>query len=307
MDFAERLPYLFHPELIYKLNSKRWLGECDLKSANDVLIDCEITCFNGSGGSKYWYYCGDDCQQCSEGIKKEIQRVQQILKERELPYVLKLTQSLSSVGTNIVTNEDERATLVDKITDYLKAYLPRITKENGHLQTTSLVLSDAIPGKTMALNFHVNRDGSIVFLGACHQLATGESGRQSTAIIYTDQEELEAKYRSMLAKIGKTLHGEGYYGPVGADIMENPKSGTLFTIDLNVRTPLSTLTLPLTPSSTSNGVLGTPGTAFLRRRSFSRKSVVGSCRKVSRMVMRASSLLRSKARVISEQRRQGPS
>lgn len=239
MDFAERLPYLFHPELTYKLNSKRWLGECDLKSANDRLIDCEITCPNNDADAKHWYYCGDKCQQCKEGIEKEIDRVQQILVERQLPYVLKLTQSLSSVGTNIVTNLEERAALGVKITDYLRAYLPRITKENGHLYTTSLILSDAIPGKTMALNFHVRRDGSVFFLGACHQLATGESGRQSTAITYADQDELKPKYRSTLARIGKVLHDEGYYGPVGADIMEDPKDGTLFTIDLNVRTPLS--------------------------------------------------------------------
>jgi hypothetical protein len=239
MDFAEQLPYLFHPQLIYKLNSKRWLGECELKSANDQLIDCEITCRNNTGDSKHWYYCGDDCEECRIGVLKEIQRVRDILIERPLPYVLKLTQSLASVGTNIVRTNDEREAVIDKMTDYLKAYLPRITKENGYLYTTTLVLSDAIPGETMALNFYVRKDGSVVFLGACHQLATGETGRQSTAITYADQGKLEEKFRSTLAKIGKTLHKEGYHGPVGADIMEDPNTGALFTIDLNVRTPLS--------------------------------------------------------------------
>lgn len=239
MDFAERLPYVFHPDLTYKLNSKRWLGDCELRSANDRLIDCEITCSNNTGDSKHWYHCGDRCEECRTAIHNEIQRVRDILTDRELPFVVKLTQSLSSVGTNIVTTNDEREAVIDKMTDYLRTYLPRITRENSHLYTTTLILSDAVPGATMALNFHVRRDGSVVFLGACHQLATGETGRQATAITYADQEKLEAKFRPTLDRIGRALHAEGYYGPVGADIMEDPKDGTLFTIDLNVRTPLS--------------------------------------------------------------------
>ena len=91
----------------------------------------------------------------------------------------------------------------------------------------------------MALNAFVKRDGSVIFLGACHQQATGESGRQATAITFADQEKLQKKYQPTLDNIGKALHSEGYYGPVGADIMENPDDGTLFVIDANVRSPLS--------------------------------------------------------------------
>lgn len=242
MDFAEQLPHVFHPELIYKLNSKRWLADCDLKSANDHIVDVEIACPKNTSGTSQWYFCGPQCSSCASGVNQEIARVQNMIKQRTLPFVLKLTQSLSSVGTNIVTTEEERSELLDKITAYLRTYLPRITLANAHLHTSSLILSDHIPGSTMALNFHVRRDGSVVFLGACHQLATGESGRQATAITYADQGELEKKYRGVLGKIGRVLNAEGYYGPCGADIMEDPdKSGeeALFTIDLNVRTPLS--------------------------------------------------------------------
>ena len=242
MDFAERLPYLFHPELVYKLNSKRWLAECDLKSANDEIIDCQIQCLSHQHKSRehreLWYYGGKDCEACTAGVEAEIERVLGLLRKREGKYVLKLTQSLSAVGTNIVEDRLEKAELIEKIAGYLATYLPRITKQNAHLYTTALILSEIIPGETMALNFFVKRDGSVVYLGACHQLATGDSGRQATAITYADQDKLEKKYQTILNKIGKVLHEEGYHGAVGADVMED-KDGNMYTIDLNVRTPLS--------------------------------------------------------------------
>ncbi len=165
--------------------------------------------------------------------------MKKVLQATDAPYVLKLSQSLSSVGTNIVKDEDGKPELVERMGEYLQQFTPRVTKENAHLYTTSLVISDLIPGPTHALNFYVKKDGSVVFLGACNQLATGESGRQSTAITYADQPELEKKFRKTLDAIGKELKNEGYHGPVGADIMENPKDGRLFSIDLNVRVPLS--------------------------------------------------------------------
>lgn len=254
VDYAEKLPYLYHPELVYKLNSKRWLGECDLKSANDRLIDCEISCPSHKNSKGLWYYGDEDCENCSSGIEKEVKRITSILEEAKAPYVLKLTQSLSSVGTMIPKDEKEKDQLVERIKDYLEGYLPRITQENAHLYTTTLILSEFIEGQTEALNFYVKRDGSPVFLGACHQQSTGESGRQATAITYADQEKLEPKYRKVLEKVGKVLCNEGYWGPVGADIMENLNDGTLFVIDLNVRMPLSLVLYALRTHFTSRGL-----------------------------------------------------
>lgn len=215
MDFAERLPYLFHPDQIYKLNSKRWLAECDLKSANDEIIDCKIQCKHHQHITEHhkgeWYYGGDKCQTCAAGMEAEVERIVNKLKRAEGPYVLKLTQSLSSVGTIIVTDEKQRTEAVNQIEDYLTRYLPRVTKQNAHLHTTALILSEMIPGKTMALNFFVRRDGSVTYLGACHQLATGDEGRQATAITFADQEKLELLYRNTLDKIGRVLNDAGYY------------------------------------------------------------------------------------------------
>ena len=229
LDFAQSMPYVHSPDKIYKLNSKRWLAECPLRSANDTIIDCAIPpqkLFSSSQTER------------SAAIDAEISRVKKILNDRP-PYVLKLTQSLSSVGTLIVRDAKEREEVIKKAEEYLREYLPRITKENEYLNTTSLILSDFIPGDTMALNFFVKGSGEVVFLGACHQLSTGESGRQATAITYKEQEKLEKKYRNVLKQIGEVLHEEGYRGPCGCDVMEDPETGRLFVIDLNVRSALS--------------------------------------------------------------------
>ena len=254
MDYAEKLPHLYHPELTYKLNSKRWLAECDLKSANDSIVDCEIQCSDHKTSKGLWYYGGKDCKTCNDGVKAEVKRVRDILENDDPPYVLKLTQSLSSVGTMIPKAGEERDGIVDKIVKYLEDYLPRVTPENAHLYTTTLIVSEFIKGDTAALNFFIKRDGSVVFLGSCHQLSTGESGRQATAITYDEQEKLEPKYRDVLAKVGRVLKKESYWGPVGADIMEDPKDGTLFVIDLNVRMPLSLVLYALRTHFTKRGL-----------------------------------------------------
>lgn len=245
MDMSERVPTVFEPELVYLLNSKRWLAEAinkspEMTAPNDHIVDTSINCKSHTTKAGYWYSGGRGCNDCTDGMRKEIDRVTCILDERKLPYVLKLTQSLSSVGTSIVTTEDQRSEAINKIRRILMAYLPRITKDNAHLYTMTLILSDLIPGKTMALNFFVRRDGSYEFSGACHQLSTGMSGRQNTAITYPDQEKLHAQYDATLASTSKLLQKEGYYGQVGVDIMEDDK-GNQYVIDANVRTALSML------------------------------------------------------------------
>ena len=218
------------------MNSKRWLAECDLASTNDTIIDPELYCETHLTQHGLWYY-DSQCSEYNNGIDTEIKRLRKVLTDRPLPFVLKLTQSLGSVGTNIVQNEDERSELIDYITDYQRTWLKCLTKENAHIHPMTLVLSKFIKGETVALNFFIRRDGSPVLLGACQQLSTrgGEGGQQATTITYSDQAKLEKKYADILKDIGKVLHAEGYYGPAGADIMQDPDSGSLFVIDLNVR------------------------------------------------------------------------
>lgn len=258
MDLSERLPYNLHPEVTYELNSKRWLGLNDaIKSANDKILDPEIKCPDHQQitpqHKKEWYYGGKDCEACNSGVQQEVERVVKILQDRPAPWVLKLTQSLSSVGTLIARDEESKEKQIKKISQYLTDYLPRVTKYNAHLYTTSLILSDFIPGGTAALNFFIRKDGSAIFLGACTQLSTGETGRQATAIFYDQQEKLEKKYLPTLNEIGASLRDHNYYGPVGADIMED-EEGKLYTIDLNVRTPLSLVLYNLKSHFTSRGL-----------------------------------------------------
>lgn len=122
---------------------------------------------------------------------------------------------LGSVGTEIARDEDERKKIVEYITtENLPSYLPRISPENAHIHPTCLILSDFVKSDTIPLNFFIRKDGSPLFLGACHQLGTRSEGggRQCTALTFADQERLKAKYMSKLEEIGKVLNKEGYYG-----------------------------------------------------------------------------------------------
>lgn len=241
MDFAERMPSFVHPEVHYLLNSKRWLAECPLRSANDRIIDpgCSCTTHTTQGG--LWYF-DQDCQECKSSVEKEISHLQDMLQNTEPPFVLKLTQSLGSMGTILVKNKEDRDNAIEHITKVQNEYLPYVTADNAHIFPASLVLSDFLPGITNALNFYVRRDGSIKFLGACHQLSTRTSkgGRQHTCLTWHHQDELEKKFRDILHDIGMVLRDEGYFGPCGADIMET-EDGTQYVIDLNVRTSTSTI------------------------------------------------------------------
>ena len=265
LDAAENMPYVFHPDLIYKLNSKRWLAETsEFADPGGVeIIDCEVDCprlkghmgggvNNGLGDdkgkeTKGWSYDAD-CPDCEKAMEHEVDRILNILRTRKLPYVLKLTQSLSSIGTHIVNAEDARKKTLETVSEYLKEYLPRITPSNTYLHTTSLILSDAIqdkhgnPAETIALNFFVPQPGSHdpepTWLGACTQLATGASARQATAIRYADQSALEQQYHDILRQISQILQKEGYYGFAGADIMTDA-NGVPYVVDLNVRSALS--------------------------------------------------------------------
>lgn len=227
---------------MFEINSKRWLAVCGLRNANDKIIDCQCLCESHTTEAGDWYYGQSDCTACNETVSGEIARVLKVLEETPVPYVLKLTQSLGSVGTHIVKDEEDRKKTIEYMsTDNLPAYLPRISEHNAHIWPTALVVSEFIKGDTMALNFFIKKDGSPIFVCACQQLTTrtSDSGRQSTGIIFAEQEEMEKKYYDTLCEIGKVLRNEGYFGQVGADIMEDPDTGTQYVIDLNVRTPTS--------------------------------------------------------------------
>lgn len=233
------MPSFIHPEVQYQLNSKRWLAECRLRSANDRIIDPGCSCATHTTKGGLWYF-GNDCRDCENAIEKEISRLGNQLRNTKPPFVLKLTQSLGSVGTMLVKNKEDIEETIKHVSEVQKESLPRVTSDNAHIYPASLVLSDFLPGITNALNFYVRRNGSVKFLGACHQLSTRttKGGRQHTALTLSQQDELEKKFKDTLKDIGKVLHDEGYFGPCGADIMET-EDGTQYVIDLNVRTSTS--------------------------------------------------------------------
>lgn len=220
-----------------------------LESAHDQVIDPGCSCPQHKTKEGLWYYGGKDCSTCKDEIEKELSRLEKRLKDRAPPFVLKLTSSLGSVGTMIAKDEKSKSETIKTILKTQREYLPNLREDNAHIYPASLVLSDFLPGETHALNFFINRDGSVKFLGSCNQLGTRISGggRQHTSLTWSDQEKLQKKFQATLNDIGKVLHDHtGYHGPCGADIMINPEENDKqYVIDLNVRTPISLALYPL--------------------------------------------------------------
>lgn len=239
MDFAEQIRSFIHPELQYRLNTKRWLAVCSLRSANDQILDPGCLCDEHTTEAGLWYF-GSDCRTCSKAVEDEVAQLKRLIGETKVPFVLKLTQSLGSVGTMLVRSEKDKTKTIEQIAQKQAETLPFVTADNAHIYPVSLILSDFLPGDTNALNFFVRGDGSVKFLGACHQLSTRttKGGKQHTALTWDHQAELESKFKDTLNDIGSVLHAEGYFGPCGADIMET-EDGTQYVIDLNVRSSTS--------------------------------------------------------------------
>lgn len=238
VDFAEQISCFIAPEEQYRLNTKRWLAQCSLKSANDRILDPEGSCATHTTNHGLWYY-GSDCSSCKSSVEEGVTRLKETLENTEPPFVLKLTQSLASVGAMLVKNKKDRDETIKNITQLQTKTFPLLTADNVHVFPASLILSDFLPGDTAALNFWVHANGSVKLIGACNQLGTRASdGKQYTALIWNDQDRLENKFRATLNDIGKVLHAERYYGPCGADIMET-EDGTQYVIDLNVRSTCS--------------------------------------------------------------------
>lgn len=241
VDFAEQIPSAIHPTLHYRLNCKRWLADCPLRSANDRILDPGCTCEKHTTEDGLWYF-GTDCETCKAAVKDELSQLKDRLLATEPPFVLKMTQALGSVGIMLVKTKADRDKTIKRILEVQTESLPRINAENASIHPASLVLSDFLPGDTVALNFYVRRDGSVRFLGACQQLSTRttEGGKQHTALTWHQQSAWEQKYSEVVGEIGRVLHDEEYLGPCGADVMET-ESGTQYVIDLNVRTSTSTI------------------------------------------------------------------
>lgn len=241
-DCLSNLPHLINPETHYEILSKRGLALSGLPTPRSEVID---TCLTSS----------DDPVL----LAKEVSRMMNSIEKRQLPFMIKLPQSLGGRGAFAVATEAERNEVKTALTAGLSEMLHGLNEFNHHLYPCSIVLQDLIPGSTVALAFFVSKAGHARFTSCSEQLFD-EHGRWIGGMIaYKQQEQLRATFHPIMEKAATFLHGKGYYGPAGVDIITDERSAEHLIIDLNVRVTGSFHLGPLRGNFTERGLYQAAG------------------------------------------------
>lgn len=217
-DCLSDLPHLINPETHYEILSKRGLALSALPTARSEVVDACLTNL-------------DDPALLAE----EVSRMMHSIEKRQLPFMIKLPQSVSGRGTFAVSTEAERNEVKTVLTAGLGKMLNELNESNHHLYPCSIVLQDLISGPTVALAFFVSRSGHARFTACTGQLFDEQKHWIGGNIAYKQQEQLRATFSPIMNKVAAFLHGKGYYGPAGVDIITDEGSGEHLIIDLNVR------------------------------------------------------------------------
>ena len=132
-DCLSHLPHLVQPEIHYEILSKRGLALSGLTTPSSRVID---TCLTDPNDPLL--------------LKQEVTRMVNLIDQRQLPFMIKLPQSISGMGTFAITTEAERNRVKNILTAKLGTMLQQLNKSNHHLYPCSLVLQDFITGPVVA-------------------------------------------------------------------------------------------------------------------------------------------------------------
>ncbi|CAD6587838.1 MAG: hypothetical protein ASARMPREDX12_003022 [Alectoria sarmentosa] len=209
-------------DVLYKLLSKRYLALSGLPTPQTSVLDLDDS---------------------SPSVASKLSKAVSWIRSFDIPRVFKTQQGMSSVGTFLIRTEQEREDLIDLLSEnILRTTLDSVNSTNAYLYPSSLLSQEMITQaqECFATSFFVRRNGDAVFLGACRQDMDSESNAWlGASICYLEQGRLRQRLWPVVCQIATYLHGEGYYGPAGADIMLANASATQparhWIIDLNVR------------------------------------------------------------------------
>ncbi|KAJ5173254.1 hypothetical protein N7492_005847 [Penicillium capsulatum] len=217
-DCLSHLTHLVDPEIHYEILSKRGLALSGLPTPSTQVIDAHLI-----------------NQTDPAVLKTEVLRMVESIDHCRLPFVIKLPQSISGIGTFPVTTETERSRVKETLTTNLGSMLQQLNPCNHHLYPCSILLQDFIAGPVVALSLFVTRKGQPRFVACCQQLFDKQGHWIGGSVAYKQQTELHKKYATIMEKVAAFLNRKGYHGPAGVDIVTDERSGEQLVIDLNVR------------------------------------------------------------------------
>ncbi|KUJ19706.1 uncharacterized protein LY89DRAFT_568995, partial [Mollisia scopiformis] len=234
LDGMDSLPHALHPDIHYELLSKRGLAIAEGSFATPCsrLLDLKVDWESQDGESS---------AAPTETVQSWMNEVVEAISERSIPFVLKLQQTIFGKGTYIVKSEEARSTLLSELKGLMDFNAGRTTKSNHHLMPATFVLTDFVDcpeggSPSFAITFFVRRDGSHTFINCCEQTLSVHYTWDGSFISFAEQDRLSKHFSQTITEVSGYLHGKGYYGCVGIDVLED-RHGKQWVVDLNVRPP----------------------------------------------------------------------
>ena len=252
----------------WRLNSKEGLARSGLPTPACDIVTLEgysapsSACCDICKASELLYIPTECIGSRRQWVNASVDRVISAIQSRSLPFVVKNQQTFGGAGTWVITSETDRQALIrDFSSSLLRKLFSQVTAENQHLKPGSVLLSEIVkdPIGDYGLTFFMCEDGSAIFLAVSEQQINSSNAWIGSTIDYTQQPTLQEKFTPIMNEIAKWLHSYGYFGPVGADILETrPTNGetnpmaNMHIVDLNVRTTGS-MCLPLLKTHFTKG------------------------------------------------------
>ncbi|KAI9370879.1 hypothetical protein BJX61DRAFT_544189 [Aspergillus egyptiacus] len=220
-DSLSHLPHLTCPETHYKLLSKRGLAVSGLPTPPSRVIDTILV--------------DSDDPDPSLLAKEAARMADEAIEQHPVPFMVKLPQSISGMGTFAVTSETDRMRIKGMLTTQLEVMLGQLNPSNRALHPCSIVVQDFVDGPVVALSLFVTKTGQPRFVSCCEQLFDDRAHWIGGRISYRLQAGFQKTFSALMGQVAAFLHRRGYHGPAGVDIVTDPHSGERLVIDLNVR------------------------------------------------------------------------
>lgn len=219
LDILDGRTLTVDTDVHYKLLSKRTLAYAPLTSPRSDVIDSTLSHEEAKDPLL---------------VASEVEKMLAPIRQRDLPFVVKVPQAVGGQGVFVLKDEADRADCIEGLQGETASMIRSINAANEHLNPACLILQDMLPGVPRGLNLFVTKTGRSVWV-SCTEPILDERNYWSGAFVdFNRQKHWEEYYGETARQISKYVFDQGYYGPLGADIMldENNKQ---HVIDLNVR------------------------------------------------------------------------
>ena len=219
MDCMLHLPHVVDPEAHYEMLSKRTLALSGLPTPDSSVIDTLLQPFH---------------VRDERLVDEEVTRMLESIRNRSLPFAVKMPQAASGSGTFLVRTQSDHQKALQILTVEVKRMLYQLNDSNKYLRSCSLVVQDLIVGESAALSLFVTQTGRMIFISCTKQIMDAHGHWEGSFISYSQQDQLQTTYASVMGQMAQWVHRKGYYGPMNADVMTGP-DGRHLIVDLNVR------------------------------------------------------------------------